>query len=147
MLDAFRQERQETDMIQINRQEKEMREEGGWVDEERKKEEVGERAAWRLKKEAAGPLSVMGHAGLFALHFKVTSRPVIGHRPWAHERLTQLSQPIRRRQRASLDGFEIARTFAAANRRIIHTLEQKVQVASTQSFDVTYLSLQCSYVS
>lgn len=114
-----------------------MREEGEWMNEEREKKEVGERATWRLKKEAAGPLSVMGHAGLFALHFKVTSRPVIGHRPWAHERLTQLIQPIRRRQRASLDGFEIARTLAEANLRINHTHERKVQVASTHSFDIT----------
>lgn len=39
--------------------------ESGWMRKERE-EEVGEREAWRLKKEAAGHVMDMGHAGLFA---------------------------------------------------------------------------------
>ncbi|KAF3401376.1 hypothetical protein DPV78_005139 [Talaromyces pinophilus] len=107
--------------------------EGEWVDGEEKEEEeeVGERAAWRLKKEAAGLVMDMGHAGLFARHFKVTSRVLIGSRPCDHERLTHPLEPIRKRQRASLDGFEIGRTLEEAKLRIIHGTERKFQVAFT----------------
>lgn len=100
-------------------------------EEKEEEEEVGERAAWRLKKEAAGLAMDMGHAGLFARHFKVTSRVLIGPRPCDHERLTHPVEPIRKRQRASLGGFEIGRTLEEAKLRIIHGTERKFQVAFT----------------
>lgn len=73
----------------------------------------------------------MGHAGLFARHFKVTSRVLIGPRPWDHEWLTHPVEPIRKRQRASSDGFEVGRTLEEAKLRIVHGIERKVQVAFT----------------
>jgi hypothetical protein len=65
-----------------------------------------------------------------ASHFKVTSRAVIGHRPLDHERLTHPFDPIRRRQRASWDGFEIGGTLGEAKLGISNEMSRWPFLAS-----------------
>lgn len=73
--------------------------------------------------------------------FKVTSHALIGPRPWAHERLTQPDQPIRRRQRASSDGFEIGRTSGEAKLRMESCFRTKSPGGLIESHVGCYLKL------